>query len=220
MGLIASALISGIGAAIKNAQAQRQAQAVVNARNGVLRDTMALNRPLAEDSRAQFNDRLAAGPSADAEAAAGANRQAVMGRAAAPPPPTTALAGEGAPSVVNSEIARAMGEAANAGAAEASALGRVGAYGDMWVGQGEQNQNLASGLRTNANFAGGNLALLPHLQDLAEVGITRAPGALGDILMGVGSMMGSRAGANATGGWFNRTTPAAPLPTVGTGMLY
>jgi hypothetical protein len=226
MGIFLPMLISGIGAAIKANAERRNAQAIVDARNGVLRETMAMNRPLAENSRAQFDDRIANTATPAAEAAAVDNRQTAMSRAVEPPMPTAPLVGEGASTVVNSEIARAMSEAATAGANEASALGRVGAYGDMWFGQGQQNQNLATDLRTNANFAGGNLALLPHLQDLAEVGAPRRSGVIGDVLMGVGGAMGSRAGANVpagqpmfprVNGWFNRR---APLPEVGPGELY
>jgi len=205
--MIIGSALSGIGAMIKNRQANNNAKAVADARNGVLRDTMALNRPIADSSRAAFDNRIQQ-PMAN-EVAAGAPRMAMLD-AAVQPAPTIPVAGS-APQVVKSEIAKKMQEALEAGKSEAASSGRVASYGDAWFGEGIQNNDLASRLRQDANFAGGNLALLPHLQDLAEVGATRPSGPIADIFMGLGNAVGSAGGAGA----FNRTPTSTVPPTTG-----
>lgn len=195
--------MSGVGAAIRNRQAQNQAKAIADARNRVLADTMAMNRPLADSSRAMFDQRIAA-PIADETQPS--VRSALLDDAVAPMPDVP-VAGS-APEVVKSEIAGQMARAIEEGKAEAAASSKVGAYGDAWFNEGIFNTNLASGLGQNANFASGNLALLPHLQDLAEVQATKRPGPVADIFMGVGSALGSAGGAMGR-------RPVAPATTTG-----
>lgn len=200
--VIGGAILSGIGAAIRNRQAANNAKAIADARNRVLADTMAMNKPLAESSRAAFDQRIAA-PIAN-EAQPGLRGELLAD--AAQPAPEVPVSGR-APEVVRSEIAGQMGRALEAGREEAARSARIGAYGDAWMNEGIFNNQLASQLGQNANFAGGNLALLPHLQDLAEVQATRTPGPIADIFMGLGSAMG------AAGGALPRRTPApVPLP--------
>lgn len=203
--ILLGSAISGIGAAIKNRQANANAQRVVNARNQVLADTMAQNRPLAEASRTAFDTRMGGGFSATDEAASGAFRNGLMARAAEGPAdmPTFGNAPEG----VKASLAGAMTRALDAGRTEAEAAARIATPGDMLFDQGARNTALARDLGINANFAGGNLALLPHLQDLAEVGATRPTGPFGDILMGVGNMIGGYGGTRSA-----RAPATAPIP--------
>lgn len=196
--LIGGAILGGIGQIIKNRQAANDAQARVNARNKVLADTMALNKPIAESSRAEFDQRMA-GPIADETAPS--LRTQLLTEAGAGPAMPIPVAGS-APEVVQSEIAGQMAKAIDAGRAEAAASAKVGAYGDAWFNEGIDNNALASKLGQNANFAGGNLALLPHLQDLAEVGAIKQHGPIADIFTGIGSAMG------AAGGALGRRAPA------------
>lgn len=204
--VIGGALLSGLGAAIKNRQANANAQRIVAARNQVLADTMAQNRPLAESSRTAFDDRVGGGFSPVDEAASGAFRNSLIARAAEGP---ESLPGFGAaPEGVKAELAGAMSRAIDAGRGEAERSAKIATPGDFFFDQGSRNTALARDLGINANFAGGNLALLPHLQDLAEVGATRPTGPLGDILMGVGSMLGSFGGSRG----MTPTTPATTSP--------
>lgn len=204
--IIAGAILSGAGAAIKNRQANANAQRVVDARNQVLADTMTKNRGLAEASRGAFDARVGGGFSAADEAASGAFRNGLMARAAEGPA-SLPLFGS-APEGVRSELAGAMTRALDAGRSEAEASARLGTAGDFFFDQGGRNTALARDLGINANFAGGNLALLPHLQDLAELSATKPTGPLGDILMGVGSMLGSFGGSRG----MTPTTPATTSP--------
>lgn len=189
--IIGGAILSGIGQAIKNRQAAADAKARVDARNKVLADTMAMNKPLAQSSRDQFDARMA-GPIADETAPS--LRSALLADAAAPPAEAVPVAGN-APEVVKSEMAGQMAKAIEAGRAEAAASARVGSYGDAWFNEGVYNNDLSSRLGQNANFAGGNLALLPHLQDLAEVDAVKRRGPIADIFMGLGSALGSAGGS-------------------------
>jgi len=211
--IIGGALLGGLGAAIKNRQANNNAQAIVAARNNVLAETMAKNRPLAQSSRDAFDARTAEMQPAvgiPAEAAAGQFRNNLLTRAAEGPMGAAPVAGS-APEVVKSEIAKAMLRAVETGQSEAQASGRISAPGDYFFDQGARNTELARGLGINSNFAGGNLALLPHLQDLAEVQATRPTGPLGDILMGVGNALGSYGGTRARPA-ATLTPGSVPLP--------
>lgn len=200
--IIGGMLLSGVGQAIKNRQAQNQAKAIADARNQVLSDTMAMNRPLADSSRTMFDQRIAA-PIADEGAP---SLRGDLLADAAQPAPDIPVSGS-APTVVKSEIAGQMAKALEEGKAEAARSARVGAYGDAWFDEGVYNNQLGSQLGQNANFAGGNLALLPHLQDLAEVQATKRRGPIADIMMGVGSAMGAYGGSMGP--------RAAPTPSPG-----
>lgn len=206
--IILGSVLGGIGGAIKNRQANNNAQRVVDARNRVLADTMAQNRPLAEASRSAFDTRMVGGFSPADEAASGAFRSGLMARAAEGPDglPTFGNAPEG----VKSALAGAMTRALDAGRTEAEAAARIATPGDMLFDQGAKNTALARDLGINANFAGGNLALLPHLQDLAEVGATKPAGPFGDILIGIGNAVGSYGGT--------RSAPAPASPGVFQGV--
>lgn len=200
--IIGGAVLSGIGQAIKNRQAQNDAAARVAARNKVLADTMAQNRPLADSSRALFDARIA-NPIADETAPSlRGELLSAAGDVTAPDPVASS-----APGSIRSEIAGQMAKAVEAGRDEAARSAKVGAYGDAWFGEGVTNNRLSSELGQNANFAGGNLALLPHLQDLAEVGAVKRHGPVADIMLGLGSALGAAGGSIGP-----RAAPSVPLP--------
>lgn len=211
------AITSGIGAGIKNGQAARQQLAIVQARNNELRQTMTANRQLAEESRGMFDNRvdsMTGDAGAAAEQKSMDDRQALMDRAVEAPAPDAASVAGSAPSVVKSELAKKMLEAFTSARDEAGAAGRLGGHGDFWFNQGTENAATGRNLGVNLNLASGNLGLLPHLQDLAEVQATKPIGPLGDILMGIGSAVGSAGGS----GMFGRAAGAAANPGVFSGI--
>lgn len=192
--IIAGSALSGIGSAIKTRQATKQAQARTDARNAVLGNVMALNDPIAENSRARFDTRLAGSLTPGAEASAGSLRSGLLEGAL--DTPDTPMADSASPAY-RSLIARAMLRVFDEGKQQAQALAKIGNYGDFWQNQGLANNDLARNLSVNANLASGNLALLPSLQDLAEVGATKPISPLGDIFIGIGNALGSAGGADA-----------------------
>jgi hypothetical protein len=217
---VIGATVAGLGAAIKNAQATRQAVAQAEARNRVLRETMAQNRAIADDSRSMFNTRVGSMTGAEGEAAEQAafdNRQNIVNRAVEAPVDEQPIAGS-APQVVRQENAKAMAEALDGLRNEARTSGRLAARGDHWFNQGIANTATGRDLGINANIAGGNLALLPHLQDLAEYQVAKPTGALGDIMIGVGNALGSYGGSKFTGQLFPGRTPTPP--GAGTGGVW
>lgn len=191
--IIAGMTLGGIGNAIKTRQANRNATERADARNTVLSDTLARNDPLAADSRAQLMSRLSAGFTPQAETDAGAFRNSIMATAGDIDIGDAPVASS-APTAVRSEIAQQMLDALNRGRSEAQSMARIGGRGDFLMREDIANRQLGSNLSINQNLAGGNMSLLPHLQEIADLRATKPPGALGDVFIGVGNALGSWGG--------------------------
>lgn len=91
------------------------------------------------------------------------------------------------PDVVRSEIAKRMADAVGRGRQQAQALGRIGARGDVGLGNqvaiGRGNQNLGD----IASFSRGSLNLLPGAQRAAVNNVPQ-PSGIGDLFAGAGRL--------------------------------
>lgn len=197
--ILGAGAVSAAGSAFDRADADAIARDQAKARNLVLQQTLLKNDPLADQARTTFNQNqqtYSAANVQDRQADAEAERMAT-GEAATVLPeslPTTA----DAPSVVNKEVAKRLSEAVAKGKSRAQAAAKLGAFGDQWFQAGMGTDAAARDLAVNANMSQGNLALLSPLQDLAEIKATRTRSPIGAVLKGIGSTVGSAAGA----GWF------------------
>lgn len=200
LGMIAGPVISGVGAAIQQREMMKNQQRMAEARNNELRRTLAKNDQLAERSREVFEARRRAteGQELDkAEQEAKEKRSQELEAAAEQTPAPAAdvpLAGS-TPQVVQSDMAKRFQNAINQSKDQASRLGVLGGYGDMWLNQGFADMQAGRDLGTYSNFAAGNMALLPYQQDIAETRAYRPISPIGGILQGVGGMIGSYAGS-------------------------
>lgn len=203
IGLIGAGVSTAGGLVTANEQnknAQRQAQA----RNDELKKTLLKNDPLAEKSRDAFEDRLnktQADEFAQQQHEATDTRQDELATAADEAPQAAqevSLSGS-APTVVKSDLARRMGDAMKASKQQAQSLGKLGGYGDTWLGQGIMDTEAGRDIAQNANFAGGNLAILPYKQDIAESRAYKPISPLGGLMQGLGSMASSYGGSKAAG---------------------
>lgn len=199
LGMLAGPVISGVGAAIQQSEIARNQRRMAEARNNELRRTLAKNDQLAERSREVFEARRRAteGPELDkAEQEAKEKRSQELEAAAEQTPAPAAdvpLAGS-TPQVVQSDMAKRFQNAINQSKDQASRLGILSGYGDMWLNQGFADMQAGRDLGTYSNFASGNMALLPYQQDIAETRAYRPISPIGGILQGVGGMLGSYAG--------------------------
>lgn len=197
--LVAGPLLSAGGAMIQAKEEQANQKRMAEARNEKLRGVMAKNDQLADESRAEFNARQqkATAESIEAERAAKTDERSQNLEAAVTEAPAAvenvSLSGS-APTVVKSELAKRMSTALGQATDSAKAQAKLGGYGDAWLGQGFQDVQAGRNIGQNANFAAGNLAILPYQQDIEETRAYRPISPLGGLLQGFGGMVSSYGG--------------------------
>lgn len=196
--ILGGAAVSAAGSAFSNADAEAIARDQAKARNLVLSQTLLKNDKIANDARSAFdaNQQTYNAPAvADRQANAEADRMADAESTVALPEalPTTA----DSPDIVNQEVAKRLAAEVAKGKQKAAAAAKLGSFGDQWFQAGLGTAQAAREVDTQSGMAAGNLGLLSPLQDLAELKATRSRSPIGAILQGVGSTIGSAAGA----GW-------------------
>ena len=176
---------------------------MAEARNERLNNTLMKNDALAKQSRDTFNERaqkITQDQMQQTQQEATDTRQQDLEAAVAETPSPAedvALSGS-APKVVQSELAKRMGEALDKSKDQAKKLGKLGGYGDSWLEQGFNDVNAGRNIAQDANFASGNMAIMPYQQDIAEMRASKPISPIGGLLQGFGSMMGSYAGGGGS----------------------
>lgn len=193
--VIGTALSAG-GKMIQTNEENANADRVANARNAVLADTLLKNDEIAGRTRHAFNtNKQTYQPQAvqQRQQQEEDNRTSSAERELTLPEklPTTA----DAPTIVKQETAKRLSEAVAKGRERAKATAKLGAFGDQWFKAGLGTDQAARDVALDSGFANSNLALMPHLQDFAEVGAYRPVSPLGAVLMGTGNLVGSAAGS-------------------------
>lgn len=195
-----SAAASVVGGGMQAAEAAKNNRRIAEARNKVLRETNAKNEILVKKNRDAFNKRIVESDKpkqAQDLQNMQADRGAAIAQNIAPTATETPIAGN-APEVVKSNLAKVFADAAERSKAKAAALGNLQGYGDVSRANTLGDSELGLGVNTNNNFAGGNMAILPYLQDFAEFRATKPSSGLGAIIAGLGGLgsqfVGSRAG--------------------------
>jgi hypothetical protein len=217
--LIGSALSVG-GTAMQQHEQQRMAQQQAEARNEALRATMMKNDRLARESRQTFDQRLQKGSKDTVDqqnAKAGKNRAADLQKsveATAEMEDTQGANISGtAPTIVGSDLAKRMQSVLKDGKDQATALGKLGAYGDSWMKQGFMDTQAGRDIGVTTNKAAGNSAIMPYAQDFAEMQATHPLSPIGSIIAGIGGAMGSIGGSGTTVPRKTYTTPFLGGPT-------
>ena len=197
--LIAGPVLSAAGGAIQRNEAQENAERMAEARNKRLNMTLAKNDALAEKSRDEFNQRQQNATKDkidESQEQKTEQRQDTLEQAITPAEDAVAdvsLSGS-APTVVRSELAKKMADVMGESKANAQRLATLGGYGDTWLDQGFQDVDAGRGINTNANFAQGNMSILPYQQDIAEQRAYKPISPLGGLLQGFGSAVSSYGG--------------------------
>ncbi len=206
------------GGAIQQGKLNDQAQAQADARNKVLSATLFKNDALADQSRSIFDKRLEEiQPEAfdQQQADLTAERTDTLEGAIGLPDPEDIPISGSAPQVVRSEIAKRMLGAFEKAKGNAQTLGRLGGYGDTFFRQGLATAEAGNQISVPNNFARGNLGILPHLQDFAEVAAIKPISPIGGILSGIGNVLGSFGGSQGYfggGGGIPAGFPGYPKP--------
>lgn len=197
--MIAGPAMSAAGAMMQQNEMEENQARMAEARNEKLRTTLAKNDAIAEQSRDTFNQRkqqMQADESAKAEQQAKDKRQDTLETAVeeTPTSPADVPISGSAPTVVRSELAKRMSEAMSGAKGQAQRLGTLGGYGDAWLNQGFQDAAAGRDIAQQANFASGNMSILPYQQDIAETRAYKPISPIGGLLQGFGSMVGSYGG--------------------------
>jgi len=199
-GMIAGPLLSTVGAMVQQSEVEANNKRMAEARNERLQNTLQKNDKLAQDSREAFNQRqqaATAGAIEDDRAKETQERQDTIDQAVqdtAKVTPSISLAGS-APKVVQDTFGKKMSEAIDYGRSQAQKQATLGGYGDAWLGQGFKDVDTGRQLNEQANFAQGNMAILPYQQDIAETRAYKPISPIGGLLQGFGSMIGSAGGS-------------------------
>lgn len=198
--IIGGALSAG-GKMIEQGENNANAKRVAGARNAVLADTLIKNDQIAGDTRNKFNANQTTYTPQNVnirQQAEEAGRVDNLESVATVPEalPTTA----DSPDIVKQEVAKRMSEAVANGKKKAKAQAKLGAFGDQWFKAGLGTDQASRDVAVQSGFANQNLALMPHIQDFAEVGAYKPVSPLGGIMMGLGGAVGSAGGS----GYFKR----------------
>jgi hypothetical protein len=201
IGAIASAGLSAAGQMITANEAQANAERMAAARNEKLNVAMKKNDDLAAKSRAEFDARQQKATAESIEQDRADKTQAredqlTQAVESSPASVEPSLSGS-APTVIKSDLAKRMAAAMGEAKDSAKAQAKLGGYGDAWLGQGFQDVQAGRNIGTNANFASGNMAILPYQQDIAEQRAYKPISPIGGLLSGFGSMLGSYSGGGA-----------------------
>lgn len=191
--------LSTVGGMVQQNEAQANAERMAEARNKRLNMTLAKNDSLAEKSRDEFNQRKQNATKDaidDTQEQKTQDRQDTLEQAITPATDAAegiSLSGS-APTVVKSELAKRMADVMGQSKESAKRLATLGGYGDTWLDQGFQDVDASRGINTNANFAQGNMSILPYQQDIAEMHARKPISPIGGLLQGFGSAMSSYGG--------------------------
>ncbi len=197
-------LASAAGGMMTQQAADANAQAQADARNEMLRRTLAKNDPLAQKSRKTFDkdvNKYSEEKFADTQTNVTADRTAGLD-AAVDPVDVSAVPLSGAESpVVKADLAKKLLEVMDYGKSQAQKLGKIGGYGDTWLERGVKTANAGRKIGVNQNFTAGNLAILPYQQDIAELRAYQPISPIGGILQGLGGALSGAGGGGGGGGY-------------------
>lgn len=192
-------LASTAGTMITAGEQQKNAERMAEARNQKLNAAMTKNDELANKSRAEFDARQQKATAENIEqdrADKTAQREQDLTQAAESTPASAEVSLSGsAPMVVKSDLAKRMAVAMGEAKDSAKAQAKLGGYGDSWLNQGFQDVEAGRNIGTNANFASGNMAILPYQQDIAEQRAYKPISPIGGLLSGFGSIASNFGGS-------------------------
>lgn len=197
--LVGGTALSAGGSMMQANAAEKQAKAQAEARNNELKRTLGKNDALAKNSRDTFNKRAQDANAEKMQESQEENtqeRQDTLETAVEQTPQAAAevsLSGS-APTVVQSELAKRVGAAMQGSKDQAHRQGALAGYGDTWLDQGFKDVEAGRGIAQDANFAAGNMAILPYQQDFAEQRATKPISPIGGLLQGFGGMLSSYGG--------------------------
>ena len=208
MGLGAAA--SAAGGIISRNSALNNAQAIADARNGALANTIGgLNSIYNKTNAPAFNSAVGAidinklGPSQDARVA---NNVGNLTK-----PDINAPTGGGAPPAVANAYKNDLADAFNFATNEATNAGKLGGYTDQWFNSNLARQDAARKIGIGNSNAENLKSLLPAEQDIAATEAYKPPSMWGQVLQGGGNLLGAASGRGGGGSIGSAFIPTGAL---------
>lgn len=210
------------GGMISSNEAQDNANGIAAARNSVLMDTIRRQNGFMKQSGEILDNRMQDFTKpAQKEALNTAQTERGTANAnniTASPAPATGIPGisGSAPTIVKGEIAKRMLDSFKGATDNAKRLGKLGGYGDTWGGNTIGVADAGRRIGTFNNFSQGENAILPSMQDYAQIQATQKPSIWGPLLTAGGQMLAGvagRAGSNLFAPTPPVATPTAATPT-------
>lgn len=198
--MAASAALSAGGAAISNSEKNANQRRQIDARNGVLQQSLDRQAKWGDEARGLFDTRLKDyGTETQDEKLTTAqdNRTADITKNMTTPTASDIPLSGSTPQVVKGEIAKRMLKTFQQATDRAKAAGKVGGYGDNWMGNNQGVADTARQVGTINNFSQTDASLLGSRQELAAASAPQSNSIWGPLL----SAGGNIAAAGAGRGW-------------------
>lgn len=203
LGLMAAGTVASVvGGQVASNESQNNAARIAKARNDVLNRTLAKNKAFADSSREIFDKRVG---DIDGNAQAGiqqaqADRTAnIQENVEAAPADPVSLPTSG-PTVVKSALAKKLSDVFSESTDRAKRLGTLTGFGGFFQDEAIKDASANRDVGVNADSISGNMALMPSLQDFAQIAANKPSSGIGQMLSALGSVAGSAAGARGMGG--------------------
>lgn len=196
--LLAATGLKVAGGLLGRREADKNAEAVANARNSALMSYLKRQGDLADEARGYFTTRMAdyaPGVQDKALATAQDSRSAALtGNLTAPSDGSEIAVSRSAPPIVRGEIAKRMLDAFNTSTERAKAMGKLGGYGDTWLNNTFGLADTSRRIGTVNNFSQAEAAMLGNQLDLAEAAAPRSSSIWPGILSAGGDLLALGAG--------------------------
>lgn len=201
---IASMAVSAGTTMYQNQQQAKNMARMAEARNSATEDNFRRQDVLRSESKQQFGDvlnKFSPGEQAGREAAAG-TRRASLTEAAIPQNNPYAGVSTRAPSIVQNEVKRQVGEAGMRAGQQAGAGAKLASFGDVLLNNNIDLGRAQGQIRQTSDFSRGVAHLLPLEQNAAMNNAYKAPGGLSNLvkLAATGGTLAGAAGLGPTWG--------------------
>lgn len=216
--------------AYANVQQMEQDAAVAKLRNKILNEYVGRQKEFTAQNQEAFKGGVggyAAPAMEESRAGAETGRNEFLTKQVAGIPQTEVTLRDSDSPAVRSELARKLSEAAAGATAGAGRAAKLSSYGDSWTTAGEGAQDSARKIDTTNNFARGEISMMPADQDMQEFILRKPiikaganPNNPAGTLKGLGSLVGSLAGAYGSKAGTGLMQGAHQLLGTGRGGLY
>ena len=216
-----------LGSIVQSREANKNTKRAVEARNDAFATEQTRQQRYQDEAAGQFGNAIGRFDPAAQRQQMGettASRTNALSSAI----PEAAAGGAGvpiqgsAPTVVNSEIGRAMQSAVAGSQGNANRLGRLGAYNDGLFSDNIALNRTGQNIGTIGNFSGRSAGLLPYEANVAAANSQKPSSGFGELLqlIGTGASMAGMMGANPFGAGGPQVLGVGGAPSAKAGTFF
>lgn len=215
--LAASAGLGALSKIVSGNEAYNNAQREAQARNAVLKDTLAKESGYAANNTTEMGKNVAnyapGAQEAQLASSQGARSATATGNITQSDPNAVPITSD-APPAVRGEIAKRMMAVHDGAVNRAKLSANLGGFGDTWLKNNLNTSEADRNIGVNNNYAEGQKAILQPMQDAAAASVYKAPSVWSTLLGGASSIAAGAAGA----GKGLSSLGGGAAPTGGTGI--